>query len=63
MGVQVYKQFFRLPESFVPFRTIYDGADKLKGNYTITWNATEKYLEPDNGKQVFRLRYRTKAKC
>lgn len=43
--------------------TIHDGADKLKGNYTVTWNATEKYLELDNGKQIFRLRYRTKAKC
>lgn len=43
--------------------TVHDGADKLTGKYTITWNATEKYLELDDGKLIFRLRYRTKTKC
>lgn len=42
---------------------VHDGADKLTGNYTITWNAAEKYLELDDGKLIFRLRYRTKTKC
>ncbi|SDM18993.1 hypothetical protein SAMN05421813_107126 [Daejeonella rubra] len=43
--------------------TIHDGADKLTGKYSITWNATEKYLELNDGKLIFRLRYRTKTKC
>jgi len=43
--------------------TIHDGADKLTGKYTITWNATEKFLELNDGKLIFRLRYRTKTKC
>lgn len=43
--------------------TVHDGTDKLTGNYTITWNAAEKYLELNDGKLIFRLRYRTKTKC
>ncbi len=43
--------------------TVQDGTDKLTGKYTITWNATEKYLELNDGKLIFRLRYRTKTKC
>lgn len=40
-----------------------DGSDKLTEKYTITWNATEKYLELNDGKLIFRLRYLTKTKC
>ena len=43
--------------------TIHDGSDKLTGNYTITWNEAEQYLELNDGKMIFRLRYRTKAQC
>ena len=43
--------------------TVHDGADRLTGKYTITWHAAENYLELDDGKLVFRLRYRTEAKC
>jgi len=43
--------------------TVNDGADKLTENYTITWNAAEKYLELNDGKLIFRLRYLTKTKC
>ncbi|MDO9275379.1 MAG: hypothetical protein Q7T92_07520 [Lutibacter sp.] len=42
---------------------VHDGVDKLTGNYAITWNDTEKYLELSDGKLIFRLRYRTKTKC
>jgi len=44
-------------------KTVHDGADKLTGNYKITWNEVEKYLELDDGKLIFRLRFRTKTKC
>ncbi len=43
--------------------TVHDGTDKLTGNYTITWNEAEQYLELNDGKLTFRLRYRTTAKC
>lgn len=43
--------------------TVNDGSDKLKGSYIITWNAAEKYLELNDGKLIFRLRYKTKTKC
>lgn len=44
-------------------KLVHDGADKLTGNYIITWNTVEKYLELDDGKKIFRLRFRVKAKC
>jgi len=44
-------------------KTVHDGSDNLTENYKITWNELEKYLELDNGKMIFRLRYRTKTQC
>lgn len=43
--------------------TVDDGADNLTANYTITWNEAEQYLELDDGKLIFRLRFRAIAKC
>lgn len=43
--------------------TVDDGSDNLTANYTITWNEAEQYLELDDGKLVFRLRFRAIAKC
>ncbi|MGE0636467.1 MAG: hypothetical protein AB7G44_16325 [Bacteroidia bacterium] len=43
--------------------TVHDGTDKLTGNYIITWNEEGQYLELNDGKQTFRLRYRTEAHC
>lgn len=44
-------------------KMVHDGADKLTETYKLTWNEAEKYLELDNGKLIFRLRYKTKTKC
>lgn len=43
--------------------TVDDGTDKLTATYAITWNEAEQYLELDDGKLVFRLRFRAIAKC
>lgn len=43
--------------------TVDDGSDNLTANYTITWNEAEQYLELDDGKLIFRLRFRAIAKC
>lgn len=43
--------------------TVDDGSNNLTANYTITWNEAEQYLELDDGKLIFRLRFRAIAKC
>lgn len=43
--------------------TVDDGSDNLTANYTITWNEAEQYLKLDDGKLIFRLRFRAIAKC
>ncbi len=42
---------------------IHDGTDQLTENYIMTWNASGNYLELNDGKLIFRLRYHVKAKC
>ncbi len=43
--------------------TVDDGEDNLTATYMITWNEAEQYLELDDGKLIFRLRFRAIAKC
>ena len=43
--------------------TIMDGSDKLKASYIITWNPAENYIELNDGKLTFRLRYNGKTTC
>ncbi len=42
---------------------VHDGADQLTDSYTMTWNEAGKYLELDDGKLIFRLRFKIKAGC